>query len=215
MTDSPRKTPAAGKLSARTTMILVVLVVAYVVMRPKLEGWLGVELPSLTGEAGQVAQQPAHQARDTDRQTEHVRRAEPSSGELGKLRETDGRVFVSTAGLKYRPGSQEGHRIDHVLRHGQDDTSRPVHGVFDGNRDGILAVIDEAYLITQERGPPDARSERQDDRTVWTVDLGRRIGYVGGQSGQRNNHPAAHHLKLILENGSNVVSAYPVRVSGR
>ncbi|MCA9110701.1 MAG: hypothetical protein KDA52_12180, partial [Planctomycetaceae bacterium] len=96
-----------------------------------------------------------------------------------------------------------------------DDRSRPVHGVFDGDRDEIFAIIDEAYLLIQERGPPDATSDQQDGRTVWTIDLGRRIGYVGGQTGERSHHPAAQHLKLILENGTNVVSAYPVRVLGR
>ncbi len=203
-------------------MILVGLVIAYVFLQPSLERWLRVELPSLTDEPGQVADhadarpaEPTSATRESHDGTLAADPVVPSNDKLGELRETDNHVFVSTAGLRYRPGSQEGHRIDHVLRHSQDDTSRPVHGVFDGDRDEILAVIDEAYLITQERGPPDVTSEEQDRRTVWTIDLGRRIGYVGGQSGQRKNRPTAHHIKLILENGSNVVSAYPVRVSSR
>ncbi|MCA9077468.1 MAG: hypothetical protein KDA93_20750 [Planctomycetaceae bacterium] len=215
MTDSSRKTPTASKLSARTSMILVGLVIAYVLLQPSLERWLGIELPSLIDASGEVADHPPRQPKEAEPPNDDVRSAETSTGELGQLHEIGGRVFVSTAGLHYRPGSQEGHRIDHILRHCRDDRSRPVHGIFDGDREEILAIIDEAYLTTQERGPPEAHNKREENRTVWTVDLGRRIGYVGGQSGERSNHPPAHHLKLILEDGNNVVSAYPVRISGR
>jgi hypothetical protein len=42
------------------------------------------------------------------------------------------------------------------------------------------------------------------------VDLGRRIGYIGGQTGKRKNYPAASHLRLVLE-GQNVITAFPDR----
>ena len=226
MDDSSRKSPASSRLSSRTTMILVGLVVAFVLLQPSLERWSGIELPDFVDDSGQVVEKAHSQPIESESASERgdigpdsTRPEVPSSDDptskLGELRESDNRVFVSTAGLRYRPGSQEGHRIDHVLRHANEDRSRPVHGVFDGDRDEIFAIIDEAYLITQERGPPNATSDQQDGRTVWTIDLGRRIGYVGGQTGERSHHPAAQHLKLILENGTNVVSAYPVRVLGR
>ena len=129
---------------------------------------------------------------------------------LGELRDLGGKVFKSTAGLYYRPGSQEGHRINHILRHHEDDPDRPVHGVFDGDRNEVFAVIDEAYLYTFDHGPPRVTTEKEDGRTIYRVDLERRIGYVGGQSGKRQGHPPARHVQLILD-GANVITAYPVR----
>jgi hypothetical protein len=130
---------------------------------------------------------------------------------LGELRDIGGNVFQSTAGLYYRPGSQEGHRIKHILRHHEDDPDRPVHGVFNGDRNEVFAVIDEAYLYTFDHGPPRVTTEKDDGRTIYRIDLGRRIGYVGGQSGKRQGHAAARHVQLILD-GAEVVTAYPVRV---
>jgi len=133
---------------------------------------------------------------------------------LGELRDIGGRVFQSTAGLHYRPGSQEGHRIKHILRHHQDAPGRPVHGVFDGDRDEVFAVIDEAYLYTFDHGPPRVNKTNDDGRTIYVVDLGRRIGYVGGEKGRRDDYPSADQLQLILE-GTNVITAYPVRKNQR
>ncbi|MCA9052460.1 MAG: hypothetical protein KDA75_01420 [Planctomycetaceae bacterium] len=127
---------------------------------------------------------------------------------LGALTDLGNKRYQSTAGLIYRQLRSE-HRLEHVMRHAEDDPSRSVHGVFDGDQDRILAVIDEAYLIALTSGPPKAISEDQDDRTVMTVDLGRKIGYMGGQAGKRRNFPACRHLQLVVE-GEEVVTAYPV-----
>ncbi len=142
-------------------------------------------------------------------------RAAPAQGEttvsskrLGQLTDVDGGVKVSTAGLRYTPGSAEGHRLRHVLRHTSDQPDRPgLHGVFDGAADGALAAIDEAYLLTK-RGGPRVKTQRQGPRTVYEVDLARRIGYLGGQVGQRQGHPPASHIRLVLE-GDRVITAFP------
>lgn len=125
------------------------------------------------------------------------------------LREAGNRVLVSPAGLRYGPGSREGHRLTHVLRHAKDDPSRPIHGVFDGERDQILTVIDEAYRLGRQRGRQ-VKVETSGQRKIYTVDLRRRIGFIGGQSGKRNNHPAAKGLRLVLED-KNVITAFPVK----
>lgn len=117
-------------------------------------------------------------------------------------------VYQSAAGLIYRPGSEDGHRIDHVMHHGEDDLDKPVHGVFDGDKDQILAVIDEAWQIAQKNGPPQVRIEEQGDRTIYTVMMNRKIGFKGGQAGQRQRNPALKRIKLILE-GHDVITAYP------
>jgi hypothetical protein len=123
-------------------------------------------------------------------------------------------IWESTAGLRYIPGSREGHRLQHVLLHTKDQPNRPgSHGVFLGGRDGSLQVIDEAYTIALQR---DGRTrERQEGRrTVYTVDLEREIGFVGGQTGQAQGHPKTHHVRLVLE-GVNVITAFPLIPTAR
>lgn len=140
--------------------------------------------------------------------TQASRTTTPAEPALGQLREIGRKVFVSTAGLHYRPGSADGHRLDHIMRHAEDDLSKPVHGVFLGDRDAILKLIDEAYLIALKRGPPQVIVEDEDDRTVYTVDMKKKIGYVGGEVGQRKKKPACTKLRIVLE-GTNVITAFP------
>ena len=129
---------------------------------------------------------------------------------LGELREIRNNVFESTAGLRYVPGSQDNHRLDHVMQHAKDDTTKPIHGVFEGTRDQILAVIDEAYQKAQ-KGGRDVRSEEQNDRLVYTVNLGRKIGYMGGSGGERAGNPDCRYVRIVLEDGNVVISAYPTK----
>lgn len=126
---------------------------------------------------------------------------------LGVLRDIGRGAFESTAGLIYRSERSE-NRVDHVLQHSHDIPSKPVHGVFDGNREEILALIDEAYMIAQKRGPPQVVTEDQGDRETITVNLNRKIGYTGGESGARRGHPPLKKIKLVLED-RDVITAYP------
>ena len=117
-------------------------------------------------------------------------------------------VFVSTAGLKYVSGSQDGHRLKHVLQHAEDNLDKPIHGVYAGDRDQILAWIDIAYTKGQ-KGGKGTRTEEEGGRTVYTVDLGEKIGYVCGQVGKRRNNPPCRFLRLVVQNGNEVVTAFP------
>ncbi len=128
---------------------------------------------------------------------------------LGVLRDIGRGVKMSSAGLRYTPGSREGHRLDHVKRHAEDAPSRPIHGVFDGGEAKMLATIDQAYLLIKQKSKQ-VKSKREGDRTVYEVDLGKRIGYIGGQSGKRQGKPACHHVRLVLE-GNAVITAFPFR----
>ena len=130
------------------------------------------------------------------------------SSDLGTLKEIEDNVFESTAGLLYVPGGAEGHRLKHVMQHAKDNPSKPVHGVFDGDRDEILAVIDEAFMKAK-KGGSDVRSEKQNGRRVYTVNLRRRIGQVGGSEGERQGHPDCRFVRIVLENENEVISAYP------
>ncbi len=135
--------------------------------------------------------------------------AKDPPGKLSLLSGTRDR-FRSTAGLLYVPGSRDGHRLKHVLKHAKDDLSKPVHGVFngDGDRDQILAWIDIAYEKGRKGGKGVDRKE-ENGRVVYTVDLGKKIGFVGGQVGKRKNMPPCRYLRLVLEDGNKVVTAYP------
>lgn len=130
------------------------------------------------------------------------------SSDLGTLKEVDDNVFESTAGLLYVPGGAEGHRLKHVMQHAKDNPSKPVHGVFDGDRDEILAVIDEAFMKAK-KGGFDVRSEKQNGRRVYTVNLRRRIGQVGGSEGERQGHPDCRFVRIVLENENEVITAFP------
>ena len=134
-------------------------------------------------------------------------RSEPPRGQLREIRNN---VFESTAGLRYVPGSADNHRIRHVMQHAKDDTTKPIHGVFEGNRDQILAVIDEAYEKAR-KGDRDVRSEEQNDRLVYTVNLRRKIGYSGGSEGKRKGNPECHYVRIILEDINVVITAYPTQ----
>jgi hypothetical protein len=93
------------------------------------------------------------------------------------------------------------------MRHAEDDLSKPIHGVFDGKQDEILALIDQAYLMAK-KGSNNVTSSKQRDRTVYTIYFSKRIGYVGGQKGKQKKNPICKELSLVLE-GDRVITAYP------
>lgn len=139
-------------------------------------------------------------------QTESVPRSD-----VFPLEEIRPDVFESPAGLLYLPGSADGHRLQHIMKHAQDDVGKPIHGVFEGDRDSILAMIDEAFLKSKTAGP-DVRSSVQNRRFICTVNLRRRIGYVGGAEAQsRGRRQECRFLRIVLENDREIITAYPTK----
>ncbi|MFY8059449.1 MAG: hypothetical protein ACOVRM_17015, partial [Planctomycetaceae bacterium] len=116
----------------------------------------------------------------------------------------------SPAGLLYLPGSEEGHRIDHVLQHLEDNPRKKLHGVFEGDRNRWLATIDEAWKKSTAGGPL-VKRQQQNNRTVTTVNLQRRLGYVGGSEGARKRNPECRLVRIVTENRREVITAYPVQ----
>lgn len=101
-------------------------------------------------------------------------------------------------------------RIDHVLYHAKDDPLRlGNHGVFDGGSDSVLAVIDEAYIRAQTPGPH-VTVKVEGNRTVYDVDMERRIGFVGGQGGAKIGNPEVTRIRLVLK-GNEVITACPIQ----
>lgn len=128
--------------------------------------------------------------------------------EYGLLLPQGNQRFRSPAGLLYTAGSAEGHRLKHLQRHTVDDPDRPgPHGVFDGGMEGALATIDRAYQKAKTGVQTTTRQER--GRTIYTVDLGSRVGFVGGQEGQRRRKPMARRVRLVLED-NRVITAFPL-----
>lgn len=127
----------------------------------------------------------------------------------GFLRQTGRDRFISPAGLQYLPGSQEGHRLEHIKRHTQDQPNRPgSHGVFDGDMAAVVRMLDEAYLKAKQDATG-VTTEQDQGRTIYTINMGKRIGYVGGREGNRRRKPMARRLRLVLE-GTRVITAYPL-----
>lgn len=130
-------------------------------------------------------------------------------GELlyGILRDTGSKRYVSPQGLMYTPGSAEGHRLEHLRRHTEDQPNRAgSHGVFDGEMAGALKTIDRAYDRAKKNQKTTKKTDR--GRTVYTVDMGGRVGYVGGRTGKQRRNPMARRVQLVLE-GNRVITAYP------
>lgn len=126
----------------------------------------------------------------------------------GLLKDLGGDRYITPAGLMFTRGSAEGHRLDHLERHTEDDPSRPgKHGVFDGGMEGALKTIDRAY----ERAKTGSRTTKEVDqgRTIYTVDMGGRVGYVGGRDGNRQNKPMARRVRLVLDQ-NRVITAFPL-----
>ncbi len=225
-------TGSSKRWGAKWAVGLTLLLVAYTLLQPQLNRRLGWNLPALadlqpappaaapqTPESqSRKSQSPESQSRESQSRESQSRQAErpadsahgQSSGELryGLLRQTAPNAFVSPEGLRYLPGSQEGHRLKHIERHLVDDPTRPgKHGVFDGDMPQVLRWLDEAY-VAGRRGGSRASVHKEDRRTVYEVRFDKPVGYVGGRDGSRQNHPDAWHIRLVLD-GDKVITAFP------
>lgn len=122
----------------------------------------------------------------------------------------NGFVMESPAGLTYYVGNRGENRISHVMRHAEDNLSRPVHGVFSGTEEEIFALIDEAYQLSQAKSRW-VEKKVEGDRVVYSVDMRRPIGYKGGKNGKRDGNPELTVLRLVVEKGNRVITAFPYR----
>lgn len=133
---------------------------------------------------------------------------EPDSADF-ELRKVGRDAWMSPAGLLYSGRDPEGlTRLDHVKRHTRDIPSRAgSHGVFDGDELNAFALIDEAWKKAKEKEiEPDYRG----DRAAYLVPMGRRVGYLGGRSGQSRGNPALDEILIVVDSETNrVITAYP------
>lgn len=199
--------PVYDRLGTRGSLALIALALVYLaVAQPWTEPW--------PAGAGPVGSTPSAQAPVGDSGARagaaHGDQTDVDPAELSDVLTDQGRgVFRSPAGLRYTRGSVHGHRLAHLLSHARDDPARDgPHGVFDESDPAeLVRLIDALYLQAQEGRA--TRSRRERERTVYTVDAGERIGYVGGETGARRGRPTARHVRMVVE-GDRLITAYPV-----
>ncbi len=216
--------PTKHKLPWRKiiTVGLILIFVGYKYAHPTLEKWTGIDLPSLNGDRDNH-QSPNARGSDRNGNKDYTVNFPQQSGQKTsggrvngsggfQLKEVGRDRFESPAGLLYTMGARGEHRIEHVMRHSRDMASRPAHGVFIGNgdRDTVLKLIDDAWKLA-EANSPKAKYEKSKGNDAWTVNMGRKVGFDGGKKGQRNGGKSLNSIKLILANGNQVITAYPVR----
>ncbi|MCA9259880.1 MAG: hypothetical protein KDA61_11800 [Planctomycetales bacterium] len=210
--------------SPKFVLTLSAALVVYLVAAPVANRTLGLNLPGWRellhhGSASSASRESATRSQTTTANTQTApatvptasttpRSSDPRLAEIvaGKSRA----AYESPAGLRYARGSQEGHRILHVLAHTRDEPDRPgSHGVFEVDEASqLVELIDEAYQLAI--AGTRVQVEREGERVIYTVDMRRRVGYVGGQTGKRSNHPAAHKVRLVIDE-RNLITAFPVR----
>ncbi|MEM9943467.1 MAG: hypothetical protein AAF939_18030 [Planctomycetota bacterium] len=118
-----------------------------------------------------------------------------------------GKNLESPEGLVYTSGRE--HRRDHVLLHAKDNPSRAgPHGVFHANGDEVFELIDEAYLMVKNGSRKVKTKPQSQGKTEYVIDMGREVGYLGGQKGKRQNYPKLYQIKLILAE-NRVITAFP------
>lgn len=222
MNSSPPRR-SLGKRSKVGGIAVVVLVGLYSLAAPYINDRFGLDLPAIRADSdGQVRVVDADRTQASSRSdarptvTEQSK-ASPSNSQqssadndnlYGMLRDVGRNTYLSPAGLRYTPGSAEGHRLDHLKRHTKDDPERPgSHGVFDGGMEGALQSIDNAY----ERAKKGQRTTTKNDdgRTIHTVQMDGRVGFVGGREGNRKRKPMATRIRIVLD-GDRVITAYPM-----
>ena len=204
----------SGKIKLRWLIAIGVLAVGYFLLQPMLVRSLGINLPGF-GDLVAGSTQTRETASTADDQTESAnspisKNKIPADKLLEEILNGNSRqVYKSAAGLRYTRGSAQGHRLKHLMAHAVDEPNRPgQHGVFDtDDPSAVVAIVDQAYL--QAQTGRDTRIQNEDERIVYDVNLRQRIGYVGGQSGNRRNRPAAKHLRIVVE-GDRLITAFPV-----
>ena len=83
----------------------------------------------------------------------------------------------SPKGIIYATGTDEGHRISHLFSHTIPNyKGKPLHSVFDGKREEILPLIDEAYIVPRSQWVQVYNPDGTPIPNAFKIPLGRKIG---------------------------------------
>jgi len=218
-------------LPAKWLIGLLIAVVVYFFLQPRLNQWFGWNLPSLAAMAGneppatatkQTSQPKAAPSTDPPATPSSPPRSGTSprapSGSKPADDETKYRIlkpvgkdrYESPAGLIYAPGSEEGHRLAHIARHLEDQPDRPgSHGVFDGDMASFLVAIDDAYKRARGHNKG-TKSRVEDSMTIYEAPFDQAIGYLGGTEGARKKNPKLKKMRLVVRD-RNLITAFPIQ----
>jgi hypothetical protein len=127
-----------------------------------------------------------------------------NAGHSSLTQQADG-TFKSPSGLVYGPDPSPNFasRVEHVQNHGADIPARPRHGVFDGDS---IDLTEEAWVLAKNGS---SVTMQQGHRTVHYVNMGRDVGYAGGQVGAAAGNPRLSYIQMVME-GDNVITSFPV-----
>ena len=132
----------------------------------------------------------------------------PSQSVEDYLKEVGKNRFESPAGLIYKPGSEEGHRLKHIERHLKDIPDRPgSHGVFDGSMVEFLIDIDDA-VTRAKRKLKGTSMEEDDGAMVYEAAFDKPIGFLGGETGKRKKNPKVKKMRVVIQDDA-VITAFP------
>ena len=79
--------------------------------------------------------------------------------------------------------------------------------LFEGGMEGAVKSIDLAFEQAQRGTRTTKRTD--DGRTIYTVDLGKRVGFIGGREGNARRRPMARRVRLVME-GNRLITAFPL-----
>ena len=132
----------------------------------------------------------------------------PSQSVEDYLKEVGKNRFESPAGLIYKPGSEEGHRLKHIERHLKDIPDRPgSHGVFDGSMVEFLIAIDDA-VTRAKRKLKGTSMEEDGEAMVYEASFDKPIGFLGGETGKRKKNPKVKKMRVVIQDDA-VITAFP------
>ncbi len=72
---------------------------------------------------------------------------------------------------------------------------------------GVLQTIDKAY--DRAKNGQQTTKKTDGDRTICTVDMGRRIGFIGSTDGARKRNPMARRVRIALEGSQFINDTHP------
>jgi hypothetical protein len=206
-TNRPSTEPMANLLRvlpARWAITILAVLIAYALLQPRLNDWFGWRLPSIPAMLGQETA-PA--------KTAPVGTGKPKTGsassKYGILKSLGRDRYESPAGLVYGPGSEEGHRLQHIERHLNDDPDRPgSHGVFRGTMDEFLIAIDDTYRRARGHAKG-TRTRNEEAETIYEAPFEQAIGYLGGAAGREKKNPDLKRMRIVVR-GKNLITAFPI-----
>jgi hypothetical protein len=96
----------------------------------------------------------------------------------------------------------------HIYEHTENDPKKIIHGFFDISNEDMDKLIEEITKILQEKNNKNLRSYFSGQQLIYDIDMGRKIGWIGGQRGEEMGFPTTTFIRVIMD-GRMVISCYP------